>query len=417
MTLKKLAMAKGSFLAIHNKYFFALATIPSLAGMLSAEVDEGSFLRLPPGFYEAAGSELGNYNESNAGDFLLKLRLMSQYDSNVRQQNSTGPLPVISDVLVQPTLEGSYNIRTSSLQLGATCELGRRIFLETNDFAANFYSLDLLGKVNSGRLRAAFKTGYDHDARFNRFAEAFLEQDILSSSAKISYKMSGKTSAELYWRQRSSQSRTEGFGDTDGITFRAAALWRTSPRVSLGPGFRYGSRTGFKSIQYTLAGPVLRFDYKLTTKVYFTSTFGRSYSDSLTANERLANWDIDLNYNLSERTRFVLGLARDTRATLAIEGGFAEITSYTLMLDRKIRTARLTLGVKYIGRETIGQSGITARLNNLRSLDYELSLAYPFGGKRSSLALNLVWQDVQRPNNRLGSWDGLQAGFSVERRF
>jgi len=395
------------------RFFWSFLSAYSFSGLAVAQ---DALSDLPSGFYEFTAGVIGEEEEQSIGNLVLGLRLKTLYDTNVTQGNDIGPRPAESDFLVQPTLVGSYEIGPGTWQIGVTGSFGRISYLETDEFNANVYSAGLVGQYQTGKITASVKTLFANDAGVNRLAGAFLEQRSFSNSAKINYRLSSKTSAEVFWTQQSIENQTEGFADTSSNTLNAAALWQATPLVRLGPGFRYGVRTGDQDAEFTVVGPLLRADYNLSAKIDLTSSVGFDFADSPAGEDELLNWRVGLKYRASAFWNLRLNMVRDTQATLISGGGFDQISGYRFAYTRRIRRASLQLGVAYVDRNPQGSTGAALAFRDSTSVDYTASLGFPIIGDEVELNVNLAWRDFTTSDD-LQSWDSFQSGLSLAWQF
>jgi hypothetical protein len=290
-------------------------------------------------------------------------------------------------------------------------------FNEVDRFNVTNYSFGLNGGYVSGRAKLLFNAGYASTGGVNRFVGDFLEQTSVSSRLTGDYTISPKTSFELSLRQNSNGIETQGFADTSSTTFLVAGLWKATPLVRLGPGFRYGIRTAevggaIQDQEFTVAGPALRLDYKLSTKVNLISNVGLGFADTPSGDDELLNFRVGLNYRASLLWGLNLSMIRDTQATLFAGGGFDQITSYRFGYTRKIRSARLNLGMSYEDRGPQGVTQVVAGFRDSSFLNYTASLGLPILGDAVDLSLNLAWRDFDTADTTQ-SWNGLQSGLSL----
>jgi hypothetical protein len=407
----KLRSIRSSFHRL--RFFWSFLPAYSFFGLAVAQ---DALSDLPSGFYEFTADVIGEEEEQSIGNLDLKLSIRTLYDTNVTQGNDIGPRPEESDFLVQPTLAGSYEIGPGNWQIGVTGSYARINYLETDEFNANVYSAGLLGQYQTGKITASVKTRFANNAGVNRFVGAFLEQRTFSNSAKINYRLSSKTSAEVSWTQQSIENQTDGFVDTSSNTLNAAALWQATPLVRLGPGFRYGVRTGFEDSEFTAVGPLLRADYNLSAKIDLTSSVGLDFAETPSGENELFNWRVGLNYRASALWGVNLKMVRDTQATLITGGGFDQISSYSFGYTRKIRRANLQLRVAYVDIDPQGSTGAALGFRDSTSVDYTASLGFPIIGDEVNLNVNLAWRDFTTVDD-LQSWDGFGSGLSLAWRF
>ena len=406
--------------SFHWLRFFcpALAAF-SAAGVARGQEGAARLPELPSGFYEAAATVIGEGEEPSFGKLDFELGLLSRYDSNVTLGAPQGRFEEESDFLIQPSLKSSFQLGSGSgeWRFGLKGNVTRMDFNELDRFNATNYSFGLNGGYQSSRAKLLFNAGYASTGGVNRFVGNFFEQTSISSNLTGDYTISPKTSFELSLRQNSVVSETQGFADTSSTTFRVAALWQATPLIRLGPGFRYGLRTAevggpIQDQELTVAGPALRLDYKLSTKVNLTSNVGLGFADTPSGDDDLLNFRVGLNYRASSLWGLNLSMIRDTQATLFARGGFDQISSYRFGYTRKIRSARLNLGVSYEDRAPQGVTQVVAGFRDSSFLNYTASLGLPIFGDAVDLSLNLAWRDFDTTET-LQSWNGLQSGLSL----
>ena len=366
---------------------------------------------LPTG-YSTANADL-TAPAKDIGDLDITLRLKTLHDSNITQVSGRGE----SDWIITPGLDASYELGNSRLKFGARAGLERNLYQSRDDFDGTNYTFNLFGGYQSKKIDASFISGISSISGINRLAGGFTEQFSYKSNLLASYRFTRKTSLLASWNQGTTESRTEGFGDTSSVTTGLSALWRASPLLSVGPGFRYGLRTGYDEAEFTLIGPTLRLDYQLSTKVKFLSTIGLDYAESpFTGEDTLVNWSASLNYRASALWGFDLKMIRDTQASLATGGGFDEISSYRLSYWRQIRKARAMLGASYEDRNPTDSQPTVAGIRDANYLTLSAALTFPIYKNQADLTLNVTWRDQATSDSRQ-SWDGLATGLGVQWRF
>ncbi|MDB4490761.1 hypothetical protein N9228_00090 [bacterium] len=402
----------------HRLRFFGTALAAfSAAGVARGQEGAARLPELPSGFYEAAATVIGEEETPSFGKLDFELGLLSRYDSNVTLGAPEGRFEEESDFLIQPSLKSSFQLGSGSgeWRFGLKGNVTRMDFNELDRFNVTNYSFGLNGGYQSSRAKLLFNAGYASTGGLNRFVGALFEQTSVSSRLTGDYTISPKSSLELSVNQSSQESVTSGFADTSSTTFRVAALWKATPLIRLGPGFRYGVRTaevGLQDQELTVAGPVLRLDYKLSTKVSLTSNVGLDFADSPSGDDELLNWRVGLNYRASSLWGLNLRMIRDTQATLFAGGGFDQVSSYRFGYTRKIRSARLNLGVSYEDRAPQGSTQVVAGFRDSGFLNYTASLGLPVFGDEVDLSLDLAWRDFDSADT-LQSWNGLQSGLSL----
>jgi len=406
--------------SLHWLRFFcpALAAF-SAAGLVSGQEGAASLPELPSGFYEAAATVIGSGEEPSFGKLDFELGLLSRYDSNVTLGAPQSLIGEESDFLIQPSLKTSFQLGSGSgeWRFGVKGDVARMNFQELDRFNLTNYSFGLDGGYQSGRSKILFKAGYASTGGVNYFVGDLFEQTSVLSLLTGEYTISPKTSLELSASQSSQESETLGFADTTSTTFLVAGLWQATPLIRLGPGFRYGLRTAevggpIQDQELTVVGPLLRLDYKLSTKVNLTSNMGLGFADTPSGDDELLNFRVRLNYRASSLWGLNLSMIRDTQATLFAGGGFDQVSSYRFGYTRKIRSARLNLGVSYEDRAPQGVTQVVAVFRDSSFLNYTASLGLPIFGDAVDLSLNLAYRDFDTADS-LQSWNGLQSGLSL----
>ncbi|MBR9761319.1 hypothetical protein GYB43_13480, partial [bacterium] len=331
--------------AVTRSAFFL---VYSYAGALSAQNQASEAPSLASGFSrETSLSSLVSASGKSDKGLEITLGLSSLYDSNLTQL----PDEEESDWILTPEIAAEYQFGNSRWNLGARGKLGYDSYQKRDDFSDTSYLLDFFGGYQSKKVDASFTTGISSASGINRLAAGFIEQNSFKSGLKASYRFSRKTSLNANWSQTLTESQSEGYGDTSAETVGFSALWQATPLISIGPGIRYGVRTGNDNEKFIVVGPTLSLNYKLSTKVMLQSTIGIDDSDSpYSRDDSLLNWSLGLNYRASSLWGFDLESIQDTRATLSTGGGFDEISSFRLSYWRKVRRARIQLGIAYEDR-------------------------------------------------------------------
>ena len=406
--------------SFHRLRFFwpSLAAL-SAAGVVSAQEGAAGLPELPSGFYEAAATVIGSEEEQSFGKLDFELGLLNRYDSNVTLGAPQGRIDEESDFLIQPSLKSSFQLGSGSgeWRFGLNGNVTRMNFEELDRFNVTNYSFGLNGGYQSGRAKLLFNAGYASRGGVNYFVGDLFELTSVSATLKGEYTISPKTSLEFSMGENSFISETSRFADTSSTTFLVAGLWKATPLIRLGPGFRYGIRTAevggpIQDQELTVAGPALRLDYKLSPKVNLTSSIGLGFADTPSGDDELLNFRVGLNYRASSLWGLNLRMIRDTQATFFGGGGFDQVSSYRFGYTRKIRTARFNLGVSYEDHEPQGVTQVVPGFRDSGYFNYTASLGFPVFGNEADLSLDLAWRDFDTADS-LQSWNGLQSGLSL----
>ena len=384
------------------------------AGALSAQNQASETPSLASGFSrETSLSSLVSASGKSDKGLEITLGISSLYDSNLTQL----PDEEESDWILTPEIAAEYQFGNSRWNLGARGKLGYDSYQKRDDFSDTSYLLDFFGGYQSKKVDASFTTGISSTSGINRLAAGFIEQSSFKSSLEASYRFSRKTSLNAKWRQRMTDSQSEGYGDTSSETVGFSALWKATPLISIGPGIRYGVRTGNDNEEFIVVGPTLSLNYKLSTKVMLQSTIGIDDSDSpYSRDDSLLNWSLGLNYRASSLWGFDLESIQDTRATLSTGGGFDEISSFRLSYWRKVRRARIQLGVAYEDRSATDSQPTLTIPRDFEYLTLSAAMSLPVFRDRADLKIHVKWRNQDDPADN-SSWEGIQTGLNLTWRF
>ena len=384
------------------------------AGALSAQNQASEAPSLASGFSrETSLSSLVSASGKSDKGLGITLGLSSLYDSNLTQLPDGGE----SDWILTPEIAADYQLGNSRWNLGARGKLSYDSYQKRDDFSDASYLLDFFGGYQSKKVDASFTTGISSTSGINRLAAGFIEQSSFKSSLEASYRFSRKTSLNAKWGQTLTESQSEGYGDTSTETVGFSALWQATPLISIGPGIRYGVRTGNDNEEFIVVGPTLSLNYKLSTKVMLQSTIGIDDSDSpYSRDDSLLNWSLGLNYRASSLWGFDLESIQDTRATLSTGGGFDEISSFRLSYWRKVRRARIQLGVAYEDRSATDSQPTLTIPRDFEYLTLSAAMSLPVFRDRADLKIHVKWRNQDDPDDN-SSWEGIQTGLNLTWRF
>lgn len=374
---------------------------------------------LPTGFMEQSSAGPDLFGETDLSNLHGSVALNVLYNSNVNNgtDDGVGPRKKESDTLVSPGLNLSYVRENQEWRLGADASVTHQQFLSESQFNTTNYSLNAFGGYQSKILVATFNASYSSQGGVNRINGAFLEQNTFSTGLMARYQFSGLTSLLLSWNQSDTDSQTGGFNDMSSNTVNLSALWQATPLLSIGPGVRYGVRSGDQTGgDFTVVGPTIRFDYTLQETLKLRSSIGYDFTDSPSGDSTLMNWSASLDY-----TRGLWGLSlsavRDTQATFVAGGGFDLSTAYQLAYSRQLGFGGvLGLNASYNVRDP--ESGGVA-VGNARDSEFirlGASLSFPVFADRANFNTNLSWNEQSAQDGNF-TWDGFQAGAGLSWSF
>ena len=397
---------------------FAAPFLLALTGPLLAQDYVASQPAVPAGFFETkAISGASRRTSEDEGGLELTVGLGTLYDSNVSQASGNGVERIESDWVNTPNIEAAYLLGGGHWRLGTRVKAEHRFHQNRDDYDATNYSVSAFGGFQSKKFVASFSTSVGSKSGLNRNAAGFVERFSSQSGLLARYNFTRKTSLLATWDINDQESRTRGYGDTSSMTTGLSGIWQATPLLSVGPGFRYGLRTGDDGEELTVVGPTLRLDYQLSSKVKLRSTLGIDSADSpYSGTDTLYNWSLALNYRASSLWGFDLEAIRDTRATLSSGGGFDEISSYRFNYWRKIRRSKVEIGLEYEDRSPTDS---LVSVNGLRASQYlvlSTGVTFPVFQDNAELSLDLNWRDLSS-SDRNSSWDGFRTGVGLQWNF
>ena len=390
----------------------------SCGGRANAQGDLESRPTLPTGFLqESSLSSSAAESESALDQLDLVLGLTTLYDSNVTQGSDGGLVAAESDWLTTPSLGASYELGNRDWQVGARGNLVYQYYHQRDDFRSANYSTSFFANYQTRKFQASLTTGLGRTGGINRFTSGFVEQLNYTTQFRARARVSRKTSFEAFWTSTSIESKTAGFGDTTSLTTGLSGLRKASSRITLGPGFRYGVRTGVDDQELTLIGPTLQLNYQFSTKISLQSTVGVDRVDSPDVDpETLTNWSLGLDYRASSFWGFNLDLIRDTQPVFSAGGGVDQVSSYRFSYWRQIRDLRATLGVIYDNREPTDSRAVTSGFRDGEFVTFSSNFALPVYQKQATLNLSFNWREQSTADVKR-SWDGFQMGLGLQWAF
>lgn len=366
---------------------------------------------LPAGFSRPGQVSNTDRSEGQTNKGLdFSLGLGSVYDSNAGQNSGSTGNPISSDLILIPSLSATYRAGYRRWTLGGEFDLSRDEYLDFTGLNATRYALSGYGSYASKKLQASISTGISRDAGINRQNNTFLEQFTYFNRLQARYRLSGNTSLGAAWTGQNSESLTSGFADTSSKTASLYATWKLTSRTELGPGFRWGTRTGANNAELKVMGPTLKLNHELSSKLDLRSTIGLDSTDSPSGdNDQLLNWSIALKYQASSRWGLDLSMIQDTQGSLATNGGFDEVTAFRLTHWRRILRSRFESSLGYESRDSTARRLVARRRNNFDYLEARCALTMPVYRDAIELELSLAYRQLDY-EARDDSWDGWQFG-------
>jgi hypothetical protein len=341
----------------------------------------------------------------------------SLYDSNVLNSSGLDGREIESDLRLSPKLAATFN-RGSLFKVRGAVNVSNDEYLDHPALNSTNYSLSGASGYESDKFTAELSLAHSRDSGINRRTSSFLETLSSSLGFDTRYRLSSKTSVSADWDYRESDSLTVGFSDTTSRNYSTKALWAVTPLTELGPGYRWGSRTGYNNSELNVEGPNLSLNYRLSSKVKLRSRFGVDQSSSSfnVGEDTLLNWALSLDYKASALWGLQLTAVKDIQASLSTSGGFDEVSAIRLTHLRKLLGAKLRLTVGFESRNAVDTLGNVG--NEFREYDFfetRCSFEMPVYSDKADLELSVAHRELTSDLRR--SWDGWQAGLGLTWRF
>lgn len=377
----------------------------------------GGFAEAPPLAFSLAEMTAGL--EEEVGDQLAGLQggfsTSMMYDSNVNQSPDTEDFPARGSMVAtfSPSLQWSIanSAWTASLALngGYDFNFGNQEYNGLNYSAAGSVGYDG-GRWNiGGRFQESYNDGQ------NRYFAAKVSQFSHGFGLNGSFSLSPKTSLTSGWNSSWSDPG-DGFGGSENHSLGVSAMWRYSPLLRVGPGIRWTRASGETQPGRDSVGPSLSLIYQLSRKVSLQGSLNMQYASyEQGGSDQFLAGGLTASYAFNRLWSFNLSLNRDAQADGSLNGGFRETTALRFGMSRKVRRARLALGLGYEHSGYTNSSQAEAR----PATDYttaDISLGMPVWGDRASASVFLRYKDsVSTELSR--DWSGMQAGCSLNFRF
>ena len=380
---------------------------------------QGSRASVPTGYVSRSvpGAALLDPENIESRSLKFSLGFDSLYDSNVLNSTGLNGSQIESDLRLSPKLAATFN-RGSLLKINGSVDVSNDEYLDHPELNAVNYRFSGSGGYGSDKFTAELSLGHLRDSGINRRTGSFLETLSSNLGFDTRYRLSSKTSVSADWDYRDYESLTEGFSDTKSQNFSTRALWALTPLTELGPGYRWGSRTGYNNSELNVEGPNLSLNYRLSSKVKLRSRFGVDQSSSSfnVGKDSLLNWALSLDYKASALWGLQLTAVKDSQASLSTSGGFDEVSAIRLTHLRKILDSKLRLTVGFASRNAVDTLGNVA--NEFREYDFfetRCSFEMPVYSDKAELELSVAHRELTSDLQR--SWDGWQAGLGLTWRF
>ena len=400
-----------------------------LAGQAAGVITDGAagltaLPTAPSGFYAtptAAGGMDAGFMSDLLDGLSLGTTLSGMYNSNVSPYSTTpDPTTTAKDDFILG-LGGNLNYlsKGSGLTFGGNYRGNYNQYFTHTDYSGYSQGGGVTANYAGGRFSAAATVSMSVDRGSNlNYGSAFVEQTSLNTGLTARYKVSRKISLQGNLNLNSTTSGSGNYSGTNTYNLGLSALWKYSPLTEFGPGVHYTYTAGGNQLSRTSIGPILSVNYKLSSKVAMNSQVGMnfaSYSNGATADPTLSA-AIGMTYQASKLWGMDFSLYRNTQANPSQVGSFSETTSMRLGYHRKIRRAIFNAGISYntYNYTTPGLPGGDAGSSqNNFSIDTSLgTLIFA-----NTCGANVFVRFTEQSSGAASSWNSVQTGFSISRKF
>lgn len=345
--------------------------------------------------------------------------LSAMYDSNIDQRAAAPGQSERDDFIMGLGGKVKYLSKSSDWTFGANYRGYYKQYVKESAFSSYDQGLGAMANYEGGRVTGSLIGFVSYAEGSNRdYDSQYVERINYGVAFESRYRMSSKTTLEGEIGQSYATTVGDDFGDTEALNLGASALWKYSPLTEWGPGLRYTYRTGSSQTGRTSIGPTVKVNYKLSTKITMDSRFGLdfpSYDNGESGDASFAT-SVGLKYEASKLWGMNFMLIRDTEADPSNAGAFTEVTSVQLGYTRKIRRAKLDLGVAYSANRAELPDSVSPVGGEDRDY-YSIfgNLGMMIFSDTTSADLSLRYSE--QSSNIKDTWDAVQVGVRLSRSF
>lgn len=376
----------------------------------------------PSGFTSATpGFAMGGVTagEGIFDGFSIAATFSGTYTSNATRSPGEPFAPIQDDFIFGLGGSIGYLSKATDWTFGGTYTGRYNQYLELTDYTGYDQSLSLVANYEGTKLSASVTGGVSYTQGNNRYySSEFVQQTSYNLGLNLRYRLSAKTVLQGNIGQSFSTTSESSYNDTESFNLGMAALWKYSKLTEFGPGVRYTFLSGGNRDSRSSIGPELLVNYQLAAKVSLNSRVGvefSSYESGGTADPSLTG-SLGLNYNASKLWSMNLALYRGAQADASSADVFTEVSSVRLGYARKIRRATLNLGLGYElnSYQTAGKS-VAAAYEDRNYFNIDGSLGMPVFSNTCFASVFLQYND--QSGRVTETWDVVQSGFSISRKF
>lgn len=396
----------------------SLAFAASLGALAAQDALKPIVATAPSGFNKPPGSGPADLADMLDG-FSCGAVFTTLYDSNVTQSPGLPVAPVEDDIVMSIAPSVRYRSLGKEWFVAAQAGFAYNEYFELSQYSGFDYHAGFQVGYDGPKLNTTFGFNYSFDQGVNRYYSSFIEQNSFSTSLSASYELSAKTSLDSSVGFSWNDPTTGASGGTENFNLQTAAMWQATPLIRIGPGIRYSMQSGDYQSDRTTLGPILRANYRLSTKVSLNSQLGLDFVEYKGAgggSDESVSASIGLNYQASRLWGLSFSLLRATEADGSTPGAYREVLSIQTGVHRRIRRATLQLS---LGWETNDYVRPVAALGTPGSRDFLTigsTLSMPVFSNRAVASVFFRYANEDSAAFTQ-SWDGCQFGFSIGASF
>lgn len=336
------------------------------------------------------------------------------YDSNIQRSSGSNGYDSKDDFIASIAPALIYSRVSGHWTTQATVQLSYNRYFKNSEMSGWGYSLGGNVGYSGGKWNASLALGTSRTTGGNRYAGGYAEQTDYTSSLAFNYEISPKTRLDGGLDYRFGDQQGDIGEETQSTGLNLAALWRYSPLLEFGPGFRYRWESSGQASDRITWGPQLRTRYRLGRKIALDSDLGVNFFDysdaSVGSVDPSLYAKLGINYQMNSIWGFNFSLGNDSTADEL--GGYRDTFHLRAGVTRPIRRASWAFGVGYESSES--NSNQSSAIGSTDSLTIDSSVGMRVFGDRADAALSVLWRSQEEDS---GDWQGSQISFSLGTSF
>jgi hypothetical protein len=384
-----------------------------------ALIEGGNEWRLSPGFVDGFDRSPvpAPWSAQDAQPLQLAATLQALYDTNVRHSSVVPPGGTRGDLTasLRSALRWRNN-QASDWHAAASLSLGYDAYLQNSDLSGLGYDLNGRLAYDGGNWSAALSAGAGLERGGNNFSGRFIEQQSLFARLNTVYELSAKTRLNADFASRWVIPDVENASETQHFDVRTAALWRYSKLLEIGPGLHYQLDTGENHPERHAFGPMLRANYRFSSKVRFHADAGVDYSQVEAGDAGfLFQTRTGVDYRPSPLWAAQLDLVKSSVADSTAPGAHRDLWTLRGRVQRKVRRATWWAGAEY--NDVSYDLGSTTLTTDPDFTVWGIDTGVGFPVWRDILNGATYLRLVSRQGSAGTSWDSFQWGVALTAQY